>query len=207
MARYTQAVCRMCRREGQKLFLKGDRCYGAKCAVTRRGTPPGMHKQSRRRASEYCRQLREKQKARRTYGMLEKQFHGYFVEAERKRGITGDNLFILLESRLDNVVYRMGFCASRAQARQLVTHGHFTVNGKKVSIPSYLIKADDVVAVKQQSRSMNRFSQVRESGQVNTPAWMSFDADNLTGTVLRIPGGEDIDTELEKQLIVELYSR
>jgi len=207
MARYTQAVCRLCRREGMKLFLKGDRCYSVKCPVTKRNSPPGMHRQSRRRVSEYGRQLREKQKARRTYGMLEKQFSLYFKEADRRRGVTGDNLFTLLESRLDNVVYRMGFCASRAQARQMVTHGHMMVNGKKVSIPSYLIKAGDIITVKPTSRDINRFAEVREAAVRPIPAWMSFNQDALEGQILRVPTGDDIETVFEKQLIVELYSR
>nr|MDD6335526.1 30S ribosomal protein S4 [bacterium] len=207
MARYTESVCRLCRREGTKLFLKGDRCYGAKCAVTRRNSAPGEHKQSRRRVSEYGHQLREKQKARRTYGVLERQFEGYFDEAERMKGVAGENLFELLERRLDNVVYRMGFCASRAQARQFVTHAHFTVNGKKVNIPSYLVSAGDVIAVKQQSRDIARFKEAREGADRVVPGWLSFNADGLEGTVVRLPVGDDIDLSIQRQLIVELYSR
>jgi len=206
MARYKDAVCRLCRREGVKLFLKGDRCYSAKCGLTRRNGPPGPNKPSRRRVSEYGLQLREKQKARRSYGVLEKQFHGYFVEAERRRGVTGDNLFTLLESRFDNVVYRAGFAASRAQARQMVNHGHFTLNGKKANIPSILVKAGDIIAVRETSRSVECFGRARE-GSNTVPTWLSVAPEQLAITIVRVPTGEDIDNGFEKQLIVELYSR
>lgn len=207
MARYTGSVCRQCRREGVKLFLKGDRCYGAKCALSRRSNPPGMHKQSRRKVSEYGLQLREKQKARRSYGVLEKQFERYFDLAERKKGVTGENLFQLLERRLDNVVYRLGFCASRAQARQYVTHGHFTVNGKKVNIPSYLVDAGDVITVKATSRDIDRFKLVRDGADRAIPSWLDFNADGLEGRIVRLPGNDDLDANIQQQLIVELYSR
>ena len=189
MARYTGSVCRLCRREGVKLFLKGDRCYGPKCAVGNRPTPPGEHGQARqKKQSEYGMQLREKQKARRAYGVFETQFHNYFTMAERQKGVTGENLLILLERRLDNVVYRLGLGASRPQARQLVRHGHILVNGKKVNIPSYLVDVNDVI-----TRVV--------------PKWLTLDAENLKGTVAALPQREDVDLTLQEHLIVELYSR
>ena len=208
MARYTDAVCRLCRREGQKLFLKGDRCYTEKCALNRRAYAPGMHGQGRSKISEYGSQLREKQKAKRYYGVLESQFRNYFELASKKKGKTGENLLALLESRLDNVVYRLGFAMSRAEARQLVIHGHFTVNGRKVNIPSYLVKPGMVVAVKEASRSLDKFkSSVEANSFRQPPKWLEYDAENMTAKVVAEPAREDIDLPIEEQLIVELYSK
>ena len=208
MARYTDAVCRLCRREGQKLFLKGDRCYTDKCALTRRAYAPGMHGQGRAKASEYGSQLREKQKAKRYYGVLETQFRSYFEMASKKKGKTGENLLALLESRLDNVVYRLGFAMSRAEARQLVTHGHFTVNGRKVDIPSFLVKPGMVVSLKESSRSLDKFKASLEANSFRQPPkWLDFDRDNFTAKVVAVPAREDIDLPVEEQLIVELYSK
>ncbi|MCW3491110.1 30S ribosomal protein S4 [Dethiobacter alkaliphilus] len=209
MARYTGSVCRQCRREGLKLYLKGERCYTEKCAVDRRAYAPGQHGQRRRgKVSEYGLQLREKQKARRTYGVLESQFHKYFKEADRRKGITGENLLQILESRLDNVVYRMGFALSRPEARQLVKHGHFTVNGRKVDIPSYQVRPDDVVAVRESSRDKGRFKDLAELMRTQgTMEWVNVDRENLAGKVLRLPTREEIDIPIAEHLIVELYSR
>lgn len=208
MARYTGSVCRLCRREGAKLFLKGDRCYTDKCAIDRRAYAPGQHGQARKKQSEYGLQLREKQKARRIYGVLEKQFRRYFHEADRQKGITGDNLLRLLERRLDNVVYRLGIASSRTEARQLVKHGHFTVDGKKVNIPSYLVKVGEEVAVKDKSKSSPRFTELKEAlAHKNPPAWLDVDKDNLSGRVITLPSREEIDAPIQEHLIVELYSR
>ena len=209
MARYTDAVCRLCRREGQKLFLKGDRCYTDKCAMNNRAFAPGQHGQGRSKSSEYGLQLREKQKAKRFYGVLESQFRSYFEMAERRPGKTGDNLLSILESRLDNVVYRMGFAMTRRQARQLVNHAHFTVNGKKVNIPSYLVKAGDVIEVAESSRSAECFKRLLgENAPVFLqPAWMEREKNALKGTITRLPVREDIDVPVEEHLIVELYSK
>ncbi len=208
MARYTGSVCRLCRREGTKLFLKGDRCYGPKCSVGKRATPPGEHGQARqRKQSEYALQLREKQKARRAYGVLEGQFHRYFEKAERMSGITGENLLAALERRLDNVVYRLGLAASRAQARQIVRHGHIRVNGRKVSIPSYLVDVNDVITVRERSADAAHFKALREGTGRVTPKWLTMDAENLKGTVVAMPQREDIDLTIQEHLIVELYSR
>ena len=208
MARYTGSVCRLCRREGTKLFLKGDRCYGPKCALANRQTIPGEHGQARqRKPSEYGLQLREKQKAKRAYGVLENQFHRYFETAERTKGITGENLLILLERRLDNVVYRMGFGDSRAQARQIVRHGHILVNGKKVNIPSYLVDANDVITVREKSAEQNHFKALREGSNRVIPKWLSVDFENLKATVTAMPAREDVDLSVQEHLIVELYSR
>ena len=203
MGRYIDSVCRQCRREGEKLFLKGDRCYSEKCAVERKPYAPGAHGQNRRqKPSEYGLQLREKQKTRRIYGVLEKQFSNYFKKADRQQGITGENLLVLLERRLDNVVYRLGFASSRAEARQLVTHGHFTVNGKKATIPSMLVRINDV------SKESSKFAEMKEQAAYKTPPeWLSVDVENLTGTVLAYPARDQIDTQVHEQLIVELYSR
>ena len=210
MARYSEASCRICRREGEKLFLKGTRCYTEKCAMSRpkRSYAPGQHGQAKKKQSEYCMQLREKQKTKRYYGVLEKQFHTYFEIANKKSGVTGENLLILLERRLDNVVYRLGLGSSRAEARQLVLHGHFTVNGKRVNIPSYLISANDVIAVCEKSRSNGRIAEIMDvtSGR-SIPEWLSFDADKMQGTVLTYPKREDIDLPVQEHLIVELYSK
>lgn len=208
MARYTGPVCRLCRREGAKLYLKGDRCYTGKCAIDRRGYAPGQHGQGRKKMSEYGIQLREKQKARRIYGILETQFRSYFEKAERQQGVTGENLLRLLERRLDNVVYRLGYAGSRVEARQLVRHGHFTVNGRKVNIPSFLTRTGDVVAVREKSRDNNRIKELAEQAARKTPpAWLEVDAEQLSGKVVAVPSREDIDVPIEEHLIVELYSR
>lgn len=208
MARYTDSVCRLCRREGEKLYLKGDRCYSEKCAITRRPVAPGQHGQSRKKVSEYGLQLREKQKAKRTYGLMEKQFKGYFEKSERMRGITGENLLQMLESRLDNVVYRLGFASSRAQARQFVRHGHILVDGKKVDIPSYLVKTGQAIAVAQKSiDKMEHFKDIREAGDKTVPEWLQVDFSKLEGIVSHLPARDEIDTPVEEHLIVELYSK
>ena len=208
MARYTDAVCKLCRREGEKLFLKGDRCYSPKCAFEKRPHPPGQVRRFRPKESDYGNQLREKQKVRRIYGVLEKQFRRYFAKAVRMKGVTGHNLLILLESRLDNVVYRLGFAASRAQARQLVRHGHFMVNGRKTNIPSFLVKPGDVIAVRDRSKSNRHFKELAQRlSAEKVPAWLELDADNLSGSVLAEPSREDIGFTLNEQLIVEYYSR
>ncbi|MBC8531582.1 30S ribosomal protein S4 [Gehongia tenuis] len=207
MARYTGSVCRLCRREGAKLFLKGDRCYSQKCAFNKRPVPPGMHAQSRRKQSEYGIQLREKQKTRRIYGVLESQFRKYFEMAERMKGVTGENMLSLLERRLDNVVYRLGFADSRAQARQWVMHGHFTINGKKADIPSQLVEVDDVISIKDASKDMENFKALRENGSTSVPKWLDLDNANLAGKVLSLPQREDIDITIAEHLIVEFYSR
>ena len=208
MARYTGSVCRLCRREGCKLFLKGDKCYSDKCAVGNRQTPPGEHGQARqRKMSEYGMQLREKQKTKRIYGVLETQFHRYFENADRAKGVTGENLLITLERRLDNVIYRMGFGASRAQARQIIRHGHIRVNGKKVDIPSYLVKAGDVITIREKSAESEYFKGLREGTGKVMPAWLTIDAQNLKVTVEAMPKREDIDLTIQENLIVELYSK
>lgn len=209
MGRYTESVCRQCRREGEKLFLKGDRCYSEKCAVERRPYAPGQHGQGRRsKPSEYGLQLREKQKAKRIYGLMEKQFRNYFKKADRQPGRTGENLLILLERRLDNIVFRMGFASSRKEARQLVNHGHFIVNGHKASIPSMLLRPGDVVQVRDTSKDSHKFQEIKEQAAYKTPPeWLTVDVENLTGSVLAYPTREQIDTAVNEQLIVELYSR
>lgn len=208
MARYRGAVCRLCRREGQKLFLKGERCYTDKCGIQRRAYAPGQHGQGRKKLSEYGIQLREKQKARRYYGVLESQFEKYFEMANKKAGVTGDNLLSILESRLDNVIYRLGFGTSRPEARQLVRHGHFTVNGKKVNIPSYLVKVGDVISIKEDSRSSEKIKAVLEiTASRAVPKWLDLDHNTLTGKVVAMADREDIDLPLEEHLIVELYSK
>jgi small subunit ribosomal protein S4 len=211
MARYKEAVCKLCRREGEKLFLKGERCVSPKCAFERRPYPPGSHgrqAQFRRKVSDYGLQLRAKQKTRRVYGVLERQFRRYFREAEQRRGLTGLNLLVVLESRLDNVVYRLGFSASRPQARQLVRHGHFEVNGRKVNIPSYLVKPGDVVMVRDNSRRKAYFRDLAEDlPHRNVPEWLTRDDETMTGRVMTLPERKDIDVALNEQLIVEYYSR
>lgn len=207
MARYIGPSCRQCRREGQKLFLKGERCYSGKCAVDKRSYAPGQHGQNRRtKMTEYGLQLREKQKAKRFYGVLETQFHNYFEKAAKKKGLTGENLLVLLETRLDNVVFRMGFASSRKEARQLVTHNHFLVNGTKQNIPSFLVKAGDVVKVKEKSTASPKFKEIRDMA-ISTPSWISVDTDKLEGKVIAIPRREEIDTPVAEHLIVELYSK
>ncbi len=208
MARYTGAVCRLCRRENQKLFLKGDRCYSEKCAMSRRAFVPGQHGQNqmRKKVSEYGLQLRAKQKAKRYYGVLESQFAKYFVMAERKTGITGENLLRILETRLDNVVYRAGFAMSRKEARQLVLHRHFNVNGKIVDIPSYLVKEGDKVAVK--STDCGKIKESVEKNEARpVPAWMAKDTEKMSVAIDKLPEREDIDFDIEEHLIVELYSK
>lgn len=206
MAKYTCADCRQCRREGQKLFLKGERCTSKKCAMERRPVPPGQHGMGRKKASEYSLQLREKQKAKRAYGLLEKQFRGYYEEAERMRGVTGENMLSLIERRLDNVVYRMGIGASRAQCRQIVNHGHITVNGKRVDIPSYQVKIGDVIAVGDTSKDNAIFKELR-GARIVMPKWLEFDTESLVGKIIDSPKREDIDLNINEQLIVELYSK
>ncbi len=208
MARYRDAVCRICRREGDKLFLKGDRCYTDKCAIARRSYAPGQHGQGRKKMSEYGTQLREKQKAKRYYGLLENQFAHYFELATKMAGKSGENLLKILESRLDNVVYRAGFAMSRPEARQLVSHGHFTVNGKAVNIPSYLVKAGDVVAIVEKSMSSDKIKGVLEAN-ASRPAlnWLSVDKNKAQATVVNLPERSEIDLQVEEQLIVELYSK
>ena len=208
MARYTGAVCRLCRREGQKLFLKGERCYSEKCSVGLRGYAPGQHGQGRKKSSEYGMQLRAKQTARRFYGVQENQFHHYFEIAERKQGITGDNLLRILESRLDNVVYRVGFASSRAEARQLVGHGHYVVNGKRVDIASYLLKAGDVVSICEKSRASEKIKAVVEANSARpVPEWIDVDRNNLSAKVIALPTREQIEAPVDEQLIVEFYSK
>jgi small subunit ribosomal protein S4 len=213
MARYTGPVCKLCRREGEKLFLKGTRCFSPKCPFERkRGYPPGEHgwvaRFRRRRQSDYAHQLREKQKAKRIYGMLERQMRRFFGKAERRSGVTGENLLTLLERRLDNVVYRMGFADSRAQARQLVAHGHFSVNGRRVKAPSYLVKPEDTISVREASRKRTYFKNRAEGLDDGAVAeWLTLDAKAMSGRMLREPVREDIDTSLNEQLIVEYYSR
>lgn len=206
MARDTSAQCKQCRRENEKLFLKGERCLTEKCAVERRSYAPGEHGRGRIKQSEYLLQLREKQKARRYYQVLEKQFHHYYEEASRRQGITGENLLRLLEMRLDNVVYRLGFGASRRQARQLVRHAHFLVNGKKVDIPSYQVRPDDVVSLRSNSKAIETVRAATDLTSSVAP-WLLADHDNLTGKVLRAPERDEIDTPVQEQLIVELYSK
>ncbi|HYA12537.1 MAG TPA: 30S ribosomal protein S4 [Thermodesulfovibrionales bacterium] len=208
MARYTGALCRICRREGEKLFLKGDRCYTEKCAIDRRKYPPGQHGQMYRKLSDYGIQLREKQKVRKIYGLLERVFRRYFYEAERKKGITGEVLLQLLESRLDNIAYRMGFAPNRRRARQLVAHGHFLVNGKIVNLPSYEVKAGNFVEVKESSRDIpeivDSLSKAEHRGIL---PWVEVDSANMRGKVLHIPSREEIQLTVQEQLIVELYSK
>lgn len=211
MARYTDPVCALCRREGEKLFLKGTRCFSPKCAFERRGYAPGMHgkkAQFRRKESDYARQLREKQKARRIYGILERQFRRYFEDALRVKGLTGAALLTTLERRLDNVVYRLGFADSRAQARQLVRHGHVTLNGQRADVPSMLVKAGDVISVRERSRQMSHFKSIAETlGERPVPPWMALDAATMSGRILNLPSRDQIETTLNEQLIVEYYSR
>jgi len=208
MARYTGPVCRLCRREGKKLFLKGERCLTGKCALDRRSSRPGQHGAATKKMREYGIQMREKQATKRYYGVLESQFANYYEEANRKEGMTGENLICLLERRLDNVVYRMGFASSHKEARQLVLHGHFTLNGKKVNIPSLIVKAGDVIAVKESSRDSVKFKALAESAATaNAPKWLEVKADDMRATVLNLPAREDVDFDFNEQLIVEFYSK
>jgi small subunit ribosomal protein S4 len=212
MAKYRGPVCKLCRREGEKLFLKGARCFSPKCSFERRGYPPGQHGKGaqfrRRRESDYNRQLRAKQKARRTYGVLERQFRRYYEESLSRRGLTGLNLLQVLESRLDNVVFRLGFADSRAQARMLVTHGHFSVNQRRTDVPSMLVVPGDVVSVREGSSGRPYFKDLAAIAEdKNVPAWLSRELNNLSGTVIRMPERSEIDSNLQEQLIVEYYSR
>ncbi|HEX9190777.1 MAG TPA: 30S ribosomal protein S4 [Candidatus Deferrimicrobiaceae bacterium] len=208
MARYREAVCRLCRREGVELYLKGDRCFTDKCAIKRRGYPPGQHGQRRPKHSDYGVQLREKQKAKRIYGILEKQFRTYFEKADRMKGKTGDNLLILLERRLDSVVYKLGFTQTRRESRQVVRHGHFLVNGRKVNIPSFLVKAGDVVELREKSRKIPSVNEALDAVvRKGIPAWLELDRGNFRGAVKAIPGRADIQEPIQEQLIVELYSK
>jgi len=208
LARYRESLCRLCRSEGLKLFLKGDRCYSDKCAFERRGYVPGEHGQLRRKRTDYGVQLREKQKLKRMYGLLEKQFRGYFKKADRQKGITGTNLLIFLERRLDNMVYRVGLANSRNDARQLIKHDHFLVNGKKMNIPSYLVKGGEEIQVKEKSRKVGRIVEAVETvARRGVPQWLELDKDNFTGVVKRFPTREELTMPMQEQLVVELYSK
>ncbi len=207
MATYREAKCRLCRREGGKLFLKGDKCYNGKCPFEKRPVAPGAHGAARKKVSEYGQQLREKQKVKRIYGVQEGQFRAYYEKADRMKGITGENMLSLLERRLDNVVFRMGLGGSRAQARQLVNHGHFTVNGKLVNIPSYMIKAGDVIAVKESKTSNKYFEAIKAMKVANMPKWLEFNPEKLEGKILALPARDDIDSQIAEHMIVELYSK
>ena len=208
MARYCESVCRICRRENQKLFLKGDRCYTEKCSFERRGYPPGQHGQGRIKFSEYGLQLREKQKIKRTYGLLEKQFRAVFDQADRMKGVTGSNMLSLLERRLDNVAYRSGFANSRAEARQLVRHGHFFVNGRRVNVPSFLVKKGDTVEVREKSRSVSRIGGALEAvKRREIPQWLELDSTTMKSRVRDLPARDDVTAPMEERLVVELYSK
>ena len=208
MARYTGPSCKLCRREGRKLYLKGDRCMTDKCALTRRATVPGQHGAGRKTVKEYGMQLREKQTARRYYGVQEKQFKKYYVAADKKEGIAGENLLSILETRLDNAVYRMGMASSRKEARQLVRHGHFTLNGKKADIPSILLRVGDVVALKEKSRASEKIKGLMEAmADVTAPKWLEVNKDAVSAKVVAAPARDDVDFEFNEQLIIELYSK
>lgn len=208
MARYTGPSCRLCRRENMELFLKGERCYTDKCAIKRRNYPPGQHGQGRAKVSDYGTQLREKQKVRRIYGVLEKQFRSFFAEAERMRGVTGENLLFLMERRLDNIVYRLGFASSRTEARQLIRHGHFTLNGRKVNIPSIQGKVGDVVELREKSRKVSSINESLEAVvRRGVPQWLELEKDAYRGVIKTLPVREDITMPIQEQLIVELYSK
>jgi small subunit ribosomal protein S4 len=211
LARHIDSVCRLCRREGEKLFLKGDRCFSPKCAIDRRSYPPGMHgrqAQFNRKVSDFGLQLREKQKVRRLYGVFERQFRRYFQLAQRQKGMTGENMLILLESRLDNVVYRLGLASSRPQARQLISHGHFDINGRKTNVPSYLVSVGDTIVVREHSKKTVHFKDLaKELDDSRIPTWLSLDTKNLSGRVVELPTRNQIDVALNEQLIVEFYSR
>jgi small subunit ribosomal protein S4 len=212
MGRYTGPVCKLCRREGEKLFLKGSRCLSPKCAIERRNYPPGQHGKEtsfrRGRSSDFSLQLREKQKARRIYRVLERQFRRYFQEAQRRPGVTGENLLSILESRLDNVIFRLGFAESRAQARQLVQHGHFNVNGRRTNVPSYMAHPGDRIEVRDGSRKRDYFRTLRDmAAETTPPEWVSRDLNTLSGSIIRLPERQDVDMNIREQLIVEYYSR
>ncbi len=208
MARYREAVCRLCRREGVELYLKGDRCFTDKCAIKRRGYPPGQHGQRRPKHSDYGVQLREKQKAKRIYGILEKQFRTYFEKADRMKGKTGDNLLILLERRLDNVVYKLGFAQTRRESRQIVRHGHFLVNGRKVNIPSFLVRPGDAIELREKSRKIPTVNEALDAVvRKGIPPWLELDRGSFRGSVKVLPARADIQEPIQEQLIVELYSK
>ncbi|MDE6410940.1 MAG: 30S ribosomal protein S4 [Clostridia bacterium] len=207
MAVYRDAKCKLCRREGAKLFLKGEKCYMEKCPFNKRPLPPGQHGAGRKKISEYGQQLREKQKTKRIYGVQEKQFHHYYEVADRMKGITGENMLSLLERRLDNVIFRMGIGVSRTQARQLVNHAHFTVNGRTVNVPSYSVKAGDIIAVKENRKNNKFFEQIKTMKVANMPKWLEFDPEKLVGKVLALPTREDVDSQIAEHMIVELYSK
>ena len=207
MAKYTESKCRLCRREGAKLFLKGERCFKGTCAFEKRPVAPGQHGMARKKISEYGLQLREKQKCKRIYGVLEGQFRKYYEAADRMKGITGENMLSLLERRLDNVIYRMGIGAIRSQARQLVTHGHFTVNGKSVDIASYIVKKGDVIAVKENKKDNKFFAEIKTMKVGQMPKWLEFNPETLEGKILDLPKREDIDSNIAEHMIVELYSK
>ncbi|MDO5061668.1 MAG: 30S ribosomal protein S4 [Peptostreptococcaceae bacterium] len=207
MARYTDSSCRLCRREGMKLFLKGDRCYSEKCAMNKRSYAPGQHGQNRKKLSNYGEQLREKQKVKRIYGLIETQFYNTFEKAEKMQGIAGENLLSLLERRLDNVVFRMGLANSRKEARQLVTHSHFTLNGKKVNIPSLIVKVGDVIEVKESSRSVAKFKDLIDGSTRVSPKWLEVDLPAMKAKVVANPERDDIELDIAEHLIVELYSK
>lgn len=206
MAKYTGADCKLCRREGCKLFLKGERCLSKKCAMERRAVAPGVHGAAKKKNSEYGLQLREKQKVKRAYGLLEKQFHKYYVEANRMKGVVGDNMLSLIERRLDNVVFRMGIGSSRAECRQIVNHGHITVNGKNVNIPSYQVKVGDVIAIKENKKNKEMFKELKDV-KVVMPKWLEFDAEKLSGKIIALPQRDDVDMNIQEHLIIELYSK
>ncbi len=208
MARYREAVCRLCRREGIELYLKGDRCFTDKCAIKRRGYPPGQHGQRRPKHSDYGVQMREKQKAKRIYGLLERQFRNYFEKADRMKGKTGENLLVLLERRLDNVVYKLGFTATRRESRQMVRHGHFLVGGRKVNIPSFLVRSGDVVMLREKSRTIPTLNESLDAVvRKGIPSWLELDRENYRGTVKALPSRAEIKEPIQEQLIVELYSK
>ena len=207
MAVYRDAKCKLCRREGSKLFLKGEKCYMEKCPFNKRPLPPGQHGAGRNKISEYGQQLREKQKTKRIYGVQEGQFRHYYEVADRMKGITGENMLSLLERRLDNVIFRMGIGVSRTQARQLVNHAHFMVNGRTVNVPSYSVKAGDVIAVKENRRNNKFFEQIKTMKVANMPKWLEFDPEKLEGKVLSLPTREDVDSQIAEHMIVELYSK
>ena len=207
MAKYTDSKCRLCRREGAKLFLKGERCFKASCAFEKRPVAPGQHGMGRKKVSEYGLQLREKQKCKRIYGVLEGQFRKYYEKADRMKGITGENMLSLLERRLDNVIYRMGIGSSRAEARQLVTHGHFTVNGRPCNIASMMVKVNDEIAVKETKKDNKYFAEIKSMKVGNMPKWLEFDPETLKGKVIALPTREDVDSQIKENLIVELYSK
>lgn len=207
MSKYIGPDCRLCRREGAKLFRKGEKCYTDKCPLIARPVPPGQHGSGRKKMSDYAMQLREKQKAKRIYGIYEKQFKSYYKKAEKMRGVTGENMLILIERRLDNVIYRMGLAVSRSQARQMVSHGQFTVNGDTITIPSFLVNIDDVIAVKENKKEKMPFQDVKNGSKKIVPKWLEFDNTTLTGKVLALPEREDVDAVIAEHMIIELYSK